>query len=165
MSARRRRNRRRSRGIIKHAGAFTTHPTMPRADGPTMARLRAEREQRKADAIAREGQGKGQPPKARAHRQWAKHDVDLQPHLYGKRNATRSVSNTWGHYFLELREWEPGSFLRGKGLSRSEGKYGLRLVRTRRWIGYTDDAQYALAWQRAAAVQDIDVQMLGVTCE
>lgn len=89
--------------------------------------------------------------KVASHRQWAKHDVDMNPFFHGKRKAKRGgASETNVGMALELaKHTTRENFVNGKGLVRRKCKYSLYVEGLRR--GYLQDINQALAWAKAAS--------------
>ena len=117
-----------------------------------------QRVERRPANMFKVGQGKAQPHKFPKSKVWAKHDVDQHPTYHKTRNATRAACNTWAGTYLVCTKWKAAQFLRGKGLSKSQKRCRIEIIRGDgpRTVGYTDDLQYALGWVRAARDADWD---------
>jgi hypothetical protein len=98
--------------------------------------------------------------KVACHRQWSKHDVDMDPFFHGKRKATRGgASETNVGMALELaKHTTRENFIRGKGLVRRVCKYSLYVEGLRR--GYLQDINQALAWAKAASSHGLHGQCI-----
>jgi hypothetical protein len=131
----------------------------PEPTGYTLFRQRATGYE--GDALPRVDEA---PPKRqhreRAHREWAQHEVDMNPFFHGKRKAKRGgASQTSIGMALELAKVQGrDSFIRGKGLTRKPCKYSLYVEGLRR--GYLQDINKALAWAKAASSHGLHGQCI-----
>ena len=102
-----------------------------------------------------------QPPKVASHRQWAQHSVDMNSHYHGKRRSKRGDARQvyLGAGLALGRSQDAGSFIRGKGLSRSPARFALYIQGKCR--GYLSDINAAMAWQLGAQAAGCD----GAYCE
>lgn len=94
----------------------------------------------------------------RRNADWSQHSCDMGGFYHGKRRATRGDARrpAYGMALTLQAQMSPGSFIRGKGLTRTPADFALYVQGKVR--GYESDINAALAWAKAAKAHGLQAE-------